>query len=82
MVTHGALVAGIACRTVELRDGRLVNGTCHREARRPDIAEEPVELSWVVWRDAQSVAEWQAVQLAAWGVPGTECGNGSLAAGV
>jgi putative ABC transport system ATP-binding protein len=82
MVTHGALAAGIAGRTVELRDGRLVNGTCHREARRPDIAEEPVELSWVVWRDAQSVAEWEAVQLAAWGVLGTEGRNGSMAAGV
>src|SRR5262249_61810841 len=79
MVTHGALAAGIAGRTVELRDGRLVNGASRREARPSDLADESAELSWVVWRDAQSVTEWEAVQLMAWGVSHGAERNGSTA---
>ena len=61
MVTHGAVAAGVAGRTVELRDGRLVNGGYERETRCPDVTQESAELAWVVWRDARSVAEWEAV---------------------
>src|SRR5262249_45237417 len=68
MVTHGSLAAGIACRTVELRDGRLVNRAADHGTRRPDLADESAELSWVVWRDTGSIGEWEAAQLAAWGV--------------
>jgi len=82
MVTHGDLAAGVAGRTVELRDGRLVNGASERETRRPDIADESAELSWVVWRDAQSVTEWEAVQLTAWGVSLGAERNGSMAEAV
>ena len=82
MVTHGDLAAGVAGRTVELRDGRLVNGASERETRRPDIADESAELSWVVWRDAQSVTEWEAVQLTAWGVSLGGERNGSMAEAV
>jgi len=82
MVTHGALAAGIASRTVELRDGCLVHGTSRREKRPPDIADEPAELSWVVWRDAQSVTEWEAGQLTALGVSDGAGQSGSLAEAV
>ena len=39
MVTHGAVAAGVAGRTVELRDGRLVNGAhgAKRGARTPPM---------------------------------------------
>ena len=82
MVTHGALAAGIASRTVELRDGCLVHGTSRREKRPPDIADEPAELSWVVWRDAHSVTEWEAGQLTALGVSDGAGQSGSLAEAV
>src|SRR5262249_36807900 len=82
MVTHGALAAGIAGRTVQLRDGRLVNGASRRETRPPDIADESAELSWVVWRDARSVTEWEAGQLTALGVCDGAGLSGSLAEAV
>jgi putative ABC transport system ATP-binding protein len=81
MVTH-ALAAGIAGRTVELRDGRLVNGASKRERRAPETPDESAELSWVVWRDAQSVTEWEAGQLTALGVSEDPVQNGSLAEAV
>jgi putative ABC transport system ATP-binding protein len=79
MVTHGALGTSVVDRTVELRDGRLVNGTHGREIRPPDTADDPAELSWVVWRDAQSVTEWEAIQLTAWGVSDATGWHGSMA---
>jgi ABC-type lipoprotein export system ATPase subunit len=48
MVTHGALGTGVVDRTVELRDGRLLNGTHGREIRPPDAADGAAELSWMV----------------------------------
>src|SRR5262249_60154216 len=82
MVTHGTLAAGIAGRNVELRDGRLVNGVSRRERCTPDITDESAELSWVVWRDAQSVTEWEAGQLTALGVSGDAGQSGLLAEAV
>ena len=79
MVTHGGVAAGVADRTVELRDGRLVNGTHGREIRPPDTADDPAELSWVVWRDAQSITEWEALQLTAWGVSDATGWHGPMA---
>jgi putative ABC transport system ATP-binding protein len=79
MVTHGGLGTSVVDRTVELCDGRLVNGTHGREIRPPDTADDPAELSWVVWRDAQSVTEWEAIQLTAWGVPEATGWHGSMA---
>src|SRR5262249_11539254 len=82
MVTHGTLAAGIAGRTVELRDGRLVNGASRRERCIPAITDESAELSWVVWRDAQSVTEWEAGQLTALGVSDDAGQSGLLAEAV
>jgi putative ABC transport system ATP-binding protein len=79
MVTHGGLGTSVVDRTVELCDGRLVNGTHGREIRPPDTADDPAELSWVVWRDAQSVTEWEAIQLTAWGVSDATGWHGSMA---
>jgi putative ABC transport system ATP-binding protein len=67
MVTHGTLGAGVAGRTVELRDGRLMGAACGGEKRRPKTAHDPSEDSWIVWSDVERAAEWAVLQLAAWG---------------
>jgi hypothetical protein len=79
MVTHGALGTGVVARTVELRDGCLANGTHGREIRPPDTVDDPAELSWVVWREAQSITEWEAIQLTALGVSDATGWHGSMA---
>jgi putative ABC transport system ATP-binding protein len=38
------------------------------EMSRPNTDYHPSEESWIAWPDVESAAEWQALQLAAWGM--------------
>jgi putative ABC transport system ATP-binding protein len=66
MVTHGALPARGAGRTVELRDGHLVDATPVPGTPEP-AAGDSLDASWIVWPDAERIAEWHGRQLAACG---------------
>ncbi len=67
MVTHGTLASDVAGRTVTLRDGQLADCARPHEAARRLMVDEWADGSWILWPDAQRVAEWQAMQLAACG---------------
>ena len=68
MVTHSDLAGGVAGRTVELRDGGLVDAAPNCVRRGRHAADHPTDASLILWPDVEGAAEWQALRLAACGV--------------
>ncbi len=87
LVTHGALSAGVADRTVELGDGRLLRelrtgdrrgAAARRDGEAPAARDAGAssDESWIVWPDTDRAAEWQGLQLAACGAFAGAAWNG------